>query len=56
MGVNGALYVALTIQLKKLISNPEIMTPLLKIIHRPCCETFYVGKKVVPVSKKVDPT
>ena len=31
----------------------EIMTLLLKIIHKPCCEMFYVGKKVVPVSKKV---
>ena len=27
---------------------PEIMIPLHKIIHRPCCEVFYVGKKVVP--------
>ena len=35
---------------------PEIMTVLLKIIHRPCCEMFYVVKKVVPVSKKVVPT
>ena len=31
------------------------MTLLLKIIHRPCCEQFYVGRKVVPVSKKVVP-
>ena len=35
---------------------PEIMTLLLKIIHRPCCEQFHVGRKVVPVSKKVVPT
>ena len=27
------------------------MTPLLKIIHRPCCEQFFEGKKVVPYIK-----
>ena len=27
-------------------------TVQLKIIHRTCCEQFYVGRKVVPVSKK----
>ena len=34
----------------------EIITRLLKIIPGSCCEQFYVGKKVVPVSKKVFPT
>ena len=41
---------------KKICLFPEIMTLLLKKkIHRPCCETFHVGKKVVLVSKKVVP-
>ena len=35
---------------------PEIMTPLPKIIHRPCCEMFHVVRKVVPVNKKIVPT
>ena len=34
----------------------EIMPPLHKIIHRPCCEQFYLGKKRVLVSKKLVPT
>ena len=36
-----------------MVCGPEIMIQLLKTIHRPCCEMFYVGRKVVPVSKKV---
>ena len=50
MGLNSALNVELTapkIFFGKLNSNVSFQ--LLKIIHRHCCEQFYVGKKVVPV-------
>ena len=44
MTLNGA-HIATKVHLEKLTSNlfPEIMTLLLKIIHRPCCEQFHVG-------------
>ena len=45
MGLNAAVTVVLT--------APKYIW---KRCHRPCCEQFYVSKKVVPVSKKVVPT
>ena len=61
MGLNGALNVVLTAPKNTSKKSQqqclylEIMTLLLKIIHRPYCETFYAVQKVVPVSKKVVP-
>ena len=53
MGHNGALNVVPKSSFEKLISNISFHKH--KIIHRPCCEMFYISKKVVLVSKKVVP-